>query len=92
MTLPAARWPVGLLTEGLLVGRVPSFFSLLFIQVNDIGELKNGSPDSLPKLLFLLFTRWIAVFSPPELSLHINAALTVSQGGEGGGGVWGAAK
>lgn len=26
------------------------------------------------------FTQWIAVFFPPELSLHINTALTVSQG------------
>lgn len=25
-------------------------------------------------------TQWIAVFFPPELSLHINTTVTVSQG------------
>lgn len=33
---------------------------------------------SLSPLPFL--TQWIAVFFPPELSLHINTVVTVSQG------------
>lgn len=56
--------------------------------VGGVGQLKMAaSPGFLPNLLFLLFTLWIAVFYPPELSVHINTALTVSHGRGAGGGV-----